>query len=419
MKQALKILLALVVACVSASSVYYYVNRTLPFMQERAVATTVSQPPATEKPALPVKLCALEKEGFTLYRHEGNVILEHNGKQFTFNNWSSAIDEETPQMYYFNADDDEEKEVIVRAVTGTEQETGNFVYDIYVLDPAPNEENYDVRLLSQETWRTIVDRQIVQEITQLKTCKKIVQIAMTTAGNAIAYDKATGIATECGYQNYFRALQDENGNYLTVNHYSKGKGLYFIKNNKICIQVDVQIAYNEITSVQYAGTINFEITLKDNNVKITEKSLQFLPDKTYRVADPRVTAQTAWRYTEQNSNAGTTGNIQWLKYALHMESDAVTQTFPFVSDTGDIQKIASIQITQDAAVLTAAEGASFVAKPAETGEFSVIINSGTDTETDIAYTAALDASGSVLTIHFDKAYAREEMKSLQISYGSK
>ena len=181
MKYFLSILLTLILAVAAVTGVYYFTNdRTLPGQTKDTFITTATKPAATEKYAARKLIASLDKPGFKLYKSGASVILEHKDNEFTFDNWSKVIDEETPKMYYADFDDDGEKELVIRAVSGQDDSTGEYVYELYVLNPKEGKkEDYNVLLISQDTWRTVLDDQVTEELSQLKSCSKILQLLWT------------------------------------------------------------------------------------------------------------------------------------------------------------------------------------------------------------------------------------------------
>ena len=422
MKYFLKILIVFVLATAAVVGMYYYTTgQKLPFLNndETAYLTTVSKQPATEKNAGKKFLAGID--GYSLYKSARTVILEHGGKEFEFENWSSIIDEETPEMYMINLDGDDEKELVIKGVAGQDSSTGEYIYEIYILKAKENpDDGYTVSLLSQSTWRTILDTYIVAEISQLSTCSKILQFAMVSnSGTNIAYNKTTGIA-ENAHTGYARALQDKKGRYMTLDSWGKGKGIYYVSDdNRLCVEIEVNVNYKESSEVQLAGNIYFEIMMsEDGTITVTPKSIRFLPNETYAVSDPTVTA-SAWSYTLNNSAPTGSGEITWVKYMPSVDSTTLTDTVNLSAQEGDVAKLSSLTVSSDKAVLTAKSDCTFSSDVAESPDFSVIINKGTDKEYDIAYTAKLNNSNSVLTITFDRSYARDEIETIEINFGER
>ena len=423
MKYFLRVLIVLVLAAGIVFGVFRYTHPEAFVNNNTAELTTVSKPAATEKNSNRVLLASLEKENFFLYKGSKGVLLKHGKNEFTFTNWSSFIDAEEPEMIYADFNKDGKKELLIKAVS-EKKENGSFLYEIYILIPktdSQGKEAFDVVFASRNTWSSILDNNIVEEMHQLKNCKKIIQFSMNSKSKGIVYDKETGIA-KTGYSGYVRALQNSKGEYMTVESWSKGDGLYYIsKNNKISIDIDVNVAYKGTSKVQKAGSIYFEIFLNENNkFQVTEKSMVFKPADNFRVSDPTVTAENTWQYVEKNSNASlpeTNTSIRWIKYTIDYNPDDLTTTKDFSTDISDLNKIEKIKLTESFVELTAKKDVSFDKNAVEKGEFSVAI----DDNLDIDYTAEIDSSGKkeVLRINFDKAYPQNEIKKLTINYGTK
>lgn len=428
MKYFLKVMTALVLAVAVVFGVYYYTDKKPKNDNiQNASLTTVSKAPVTEKNSNIKLIASLEKEGFYLYKGNKNVILRHNDKDFEFDNWNSNIDLETPQMYYANFDDDKDKELIIKAVGAVNQDTKEYVYDLYILNPKQDtkEEEYDVILATHNTWSKILNSNIREEVTQLKRCKKILQVSMDVVAAPISYDKKTGVA-KTGYRGYARALQDNNGNYLTIDKWIKGRGVYSIsKDNKICVDVPVQVSYKESKAVQNIGSIHFEFNFdKSNKLAVTRRSMVFNAVKEYKVSSQANETKEKWTYTENNSDKSTSSSdtiIDWIQYKTSYTPSLITQTTSFAGKGTDINSISKIVITQEAIELTAKKGMEFAKESAKKGEFSVIMNEGYQSECDIAYTAEISEKDGIQTlkIRFDKKYSKKELGSVTINYATK
>ncbi len=422
MKYFLRILLTLVLAVAVIYAVYY---RTVgnPFeKQDTSLLTTASQPPATEKNANRVLIASLPGEDYKLYKGSRSVVLVHEKKEYEFTNWSRLIDVEAPEMYLKDYDGDGTEELLIRAVSAKNETTGELSYDIYLLTPMSGRDGYLVFPATQTTWSDILDAQIREEITQLKSCKKILQVSMNAKSKTINYDTETGIA-QSGYNGYARALQN-GASYLTFKGWSKGKGVYTVNNKKeICVSVEVNIHYNESDTVQTAGHINFKLDFKNGRFFVKNKSMNFTPDKAYRVSDPRTVSETGWKYRENNADKGATADrvIDWIKYTPDYSSDTLEQTISLAAEQTDIRDIANIQLTDSYLELTAKAGCSFDTGARKRGEYSVVINRGSDSAYDIAYDAkVMEINGAeVLRIRFDKSYPQNEIHTVEINYGGK
>lgn len=421
MKYFLQILLVLVICAGVVTGVYYYTNdNKLPWADKLQQSTTVTKLPATEKYVSKTLLASLDKEDFKLYKGDRTIILEHGGKSYEFDNWSSYISEEKPKMYLIELDGDKDKELVVRGVGGKDEATGEFVYDLYILNPKHNGDGFELAIISQDTWRTILNNYTRSEITQLKKCKKTIQFTMNVADEAIAYNENTGIA-ENGYSDYARALQDKNGKYLTVGSWLKGKGVFTInKKNHICAEVEVIVNYTDSDQTQNLGNVYFEISLSEQNkFSVTEKTLEFKPSKKYKTAKPLSKKLTPWEYTEQNTAPITQGNeIKYLSYSPKLDASTIMQTVSLGSQADDTKFVKQIYLSENKAVLTAGDGCVFSSKIANSPDFSVVINKGQKDEYDIAYTATLDSTKTVLTINFDRGFNSDEIKTIEINFGA-
>ncbi len=422
MKYFLRILLVFVLSVAVVTGVYYYTNgKTLPFETHSQPLTTVTKPPATEKYAARKLLAEMKKQDFRLYKSGKSVILEHGDNEFTFDNWSKVIDSEAPKMYYSDFDSDGEKELVVRAVSG-EDEDGNYVYELYVLNPkGGKKEDYNVLLISQDTWRTVLDDQVTEELSQLKSCSKILQFSMNDKATPIKYNSDTGIAENAGYVGYARALQDENGKYMTLYGWSKSKGLFSVKDNKITVEVDCIANYNETHVAQNLGKVYFTLKInKDNKLSVVPKSMYFSPNAKFKVSDPRETAKKKWSFTRNNSFKPKDGKtIQWAQYKFDIDRTVITDTVDLGGEETDIKYIKSLNLTESGVTLTAADGFTFSSDPAKNGDFSVTINKGTKNEYEISYTAKTSKDLTSVTISFDKTYSQKKIKTIDISYGTR
>lgn len=424
MKYSFRILLALILAGITVFCVYYFTYGKSAQSKNDLLITTVSRAPATEKYANKRRLASIKSEGYTLYTTDENILLTHGDETFEFKLFSSYFDREKPVMYCFDVDGDKRRDVVIRGVSGEEQSTGDYVYDIYILRRAKSDkESYDLITASQDTWHNILDKAIKEEISQLKTCKKCVQFAMTLSSNNIEYDEKTGLAVKnAGYVGFFRALQNGDGQYMTVETWNKGKGSFFItKDKKIACEVEVIVKYKDYDGTQKAGTVYFEMHMnEEGTLLISSGSMVFRTNGEYKIADPTLTAKNKWTSTLNNS-AKPKGSeeINWVKYAFALDSKTLTQTADLAKEDTDIKFINSVAVTESALTLTAKDGYVFDSETAKKNEFSVTINKGTDEEYEISYLAELSADGKTLKINFDKTYPQNAVKTVDISFGSK
>lgn len=424
MKYFLRVLLVLVLAVAAVLGSYYYTTgKTISSGTSQSDLTTVTKPPATEKNAGRVLLASLKKRNIFLYKNGDTIILTQDNKTYEFTNWSRYFDTEKPKLYYRDFDHDGERELLIRAVDYIVDETNQNAYALYFLDPVVNsdgEEDLEVTLLSRSFYSKILSESIVEEITQLKTCHKTGQFAMNFASKGIHYDKKTGLTTD-EHAGYFSVLQDDNGEYLTIDTWSKGIGNYYIDDdNVINLEIDIYVNYKDSDLVQNAGKIKMKLDKNtDSSFFIAQKTLVFEADDKYAVADPTIVNTEKWVYLENNSNKSTQNNgdlvIDWLRYDTKFKPSINTQTVDFDS-IGDVKGLKSIEISDSQLVLTAKEAYTFDTSYSN-GRFAVILND----KYDISYTASLSVEDNIqiVTIQFDRSYGKEEIESLSISYGAK
>jgi len=431
MKYFFKILLTLVLAVAIVFGMYYYTNGN-PFEKQEntSVLTTVSKPAATEKDTKRELLASLPKDDYYLYKSTNGVVLKHNKKEYEFTNWSRLIDVEAPEMFLNDYDGDGEKELLIKAVSAKNASSGEMEYELYLLDKqktSSGKTTYKVYLASKSTWGDILDKQIREEVRQLKSCKKIIQFAMHYKNKSLRYDKKTGIAKN-GFVNYGRALQDDNGDYLTFNKWTKGKGIYSInEENEICVSVEVLIGYKKSEVVQTIGHINFKLDFDGGMFTVKRKTMNFTPENAYKVSDPRTAVNEQWSYLENNANKKSVEvpkTLGWIQYAPELSKDMLTQTIDLTQKDTDIKLVSKIHICESYIELIAKSGCTFDKSILNKSEYSVIINKGTDKEYEISYTSEITEKGKkkrqeVLRIYFDRAYARDEIDSILITYGSR
>lgn len=427
MKYFLRILLVIVLVVAVIFGVNYFFKGAPENNGNTDILTTVTKAPATEKNSNRVLIASLEKEDLYLYKNDNVVILKHGGEEYEFENWSSMIDEETPQIYYGNFDSDEDMEIVIKAVAEIDSQTKEYVYNIYLLNPYKAKDGktkYTVSMASRSTWTDILDNFITAELSQLKLCNKFVQFSMNNADESISYDKKTGIAKNA-HSGYVRALQNTNGEYMSIDKWNRGIGTYSVSDNKIFVDIAIDISYKNSTYIQKAGYIHFQLELdKNNKFYPAAKSLKFVAADDYKITDPKTTAQTTWSYTENNSDttaSQTDKIINWVKYDMKYDENITTQSVSFNVDTTDNASIAKITVTESYIEFISKDGYSFDEQSAKTGEFSVIINKGQKDEFDISYNASVtkNEKNQMLKITFDKKYPQSEINSITVHFGTK
>jgi len=423
MKYFLRIVLVLFLAAAAVTGVYYYTTGNTPSFlggNKDLALTTVSKPPVTEKYAALTLLLA--QDNYALYKSGDLVVLQVDGKRYEFIGWTDSIDLETPELYQLNLDDDADEELIIRAYAGTDINNEK-IYNVYILNKSDDPEiGYDVIILDESIANQLVSRYIYSEIGQLENCKKTVQLAMVPniSGAGIVYDNATGIATNA-HTGYFRALQDETGAYLDVAVWNRGTCAYTVNNDgTVHAAMAVLVSYNGSSETQLAGILSMDIEAASNTeIAITDKSIRFTPNSSYAVSTPTLEAVADWKFTENNTATATSKTIAWIKHKPTFSQDTLTQTINGAEELGDMNAVASVTMTSTEVLLKAKDGVTFDKSIANSTQYSVIINRGSETEYDIAYTCSLNEAQTELTITFDRAYAKSEIITVEINYGTK
>lgn len=429
----MKVYLRIVVVVLTAIAIsfgMYFVSDSNSRKNENARSnTTVTKAPVTEKLDDRILLAEAKKEDYRLYKQGDLVVLVHEGKDYTFENWSKYIDLEKPQIVIDNIDKDPEKEILIKMVGDVVEKTGERIYDIYVLNEAQdektNEKYYFVTLISNNTWIELLNIFVKMEISQLETCDKAIQVALAMSYSSINYDRDTGIAD--GYTAWFRALQDENGNYLKIKGWTKGVGQYTIEGDHVIkLQVPIYIQYEDTDEVQQAGVIKAHIGVTaEFEPFVFDHSMSFVASDDYLLHNRKIVAEKAWSFTEANSNTGLYSGgdklIDYISYktAYTQKNDKATTNFA-TNDT-ELNALSQIKITESYAELAAKSGYTFDEELVSKRKFKVII---TDTERpgkkfDIVYDGKIrtDKSGNqILRINFDKKYPKENIETLEIVF---
>ena len=164
------------------------------------------------------------------------------------------------------------------------------------------------------------------------------------------------------------------------------------------------------------------MTVTDNMFSISPNTIVFNAIDPYEVADPRDLAESKWTCVIDNESAGTnfkSTEIDWIDAAFSLENTDEQNAQYFESMPSKIKCVDSVKFTQGAVVLTAKDGYTFSQTIADSGKFSVLINSGEDNEYDISYTCSVSNknNSSTLTIKFDKTYDKEDFGNITIKFG--
>lgn len=418
------IILTLVVAVGMIVGVYYYFNGYNE--PKSSVTLTTAATKETTENSNKVFLAENKDGDFKLYKQGKKVLLEHNGKTNEFTGWSEYIDAEKPKMYYADFDNDGERELLIQVVSGNNLYGGEtkYSYDLYILSPQQQENGdyeYTIVQANRDTWRQPFEQYIKCGVNQLKKDKSRIQVVMDNASNTISYNEDTGISTS-KYVGYARADKNNEGNYKTLARWDKGNGKYVIDGNKITVEIDIRVTYEDEKTASVIGKIYCGLVLESSEFSIRANSVYFEASEDRRVTDPRETASENWKYTIDNiatAASSTDTNINWIEAEFEVPSSGSSDEKSFVSMESEIKSVDSIEITNRKIVLTAKDGFNFVNSNVTSGDYSVSVTLD-DVDYDIVSSAEVSTSGSnsVLTFTLDKSYKRSHLKNISIKFGA-
>lgn len=431
MKYFLKVLIALIAALVVVYGAYCITNSTHnDISKSKSHLTTVTKAPVTEKGSNRVLLNSIEEDGhkIELYQRDNETILVHNGKEYVYDDWSRYITLDKPDIRYGNYDTDfDDKEIAIRLVSNVDEASGDYMYDIYLLnifEDENGEEQMDLIVAGTKAWNKLLNEKIAMEISQLSSCKKLIQIAMTYKWkNGINYNE-DGIA-DSPYTNFVHALKDGKGGYMETERWVFGKTVYsFTDKNHIKASVDILIKYKDYDTMQNAGTLRMELLLGTNYDFICQQNtVGFTSNPEYKSLNPRQKSNNRWRYVENNSNKSVSAEgdkvIDWLKYTFAYDPSIKEKTVNYSNEETEIRNVDKVVFTNNVVKLYAKKGYSFSKVPIETGEYSVVINENDEKNRyELAYTAKITEENGqqVLTINFETSYPQDYFRTVSIYY---
>lgn len=360
---------------------------------------------------------------------DGEIVKVIKGDyEIEMNNWVDSFNTELPKIVSEDIDNDDENELLLKvyaAKHANDDGTKTSIYAIFLLDPVINangEKTFEIATANTNTWVAPFAETVRAEVTQLKSCKKILQFAMESIENQIVYDE-NGLGTG-DYVGYAAALSDNKKEYYTYKNWSLGQGVYDLDDDgNITLQIQVLVEYEEIEEKQIIGFINCKIQLEDGVFSIVPKEIYFEAMDDYRVSDPREATDKKWSVTLKNTASRPdfqNNSIDWIDCKFDVSSMSSSQSQSFSNITSKIKCVDTVKFTQSSITMTAKDGYLFYGNAAENGSFSVILNEGEKNETDIAYTCNIknEGSESVLVIKLDGNYAKSDLDSVSIKFGT-
>lgn len=372
-----------------------------------------------------VLLAELENDDFHLYKDGDYIILSHGGQETEFSDWSEYIADETPQMYYDDYNDDGEKELLIRALEGTDERTKEKYYCVYVLFITTDENGkykYSVTMANRSTWYTTFSNLVNCEVSQPTINKKRVQLVMEQSGKSIAYDSATGIVNGSrGW--YIKSLTDEKGNYLTFKDWYMGPGIITVNTDKktLDIKINIYITYNETSADQLGGVMTCGLTLIGNSFSVTQRSVTFKTTDEYKISSLLKTPDKDWSYTSENSAPYSSSDkvLDNISARHSLKNDVASDRTNFSGNGTENAALDKIVITQNAVKLYAKQGYIFPEKAVAAGLYTLNIDvEGVRCDITLSAEVSTENGISVLTYNLDKNYTREELQNFTFKVGS-
>lgn len=386
------------------------------------VSTTEAKGYSNDKP-----VAETEDKEYQIYFDGKVVTIVHGDLRHEMINWDAAFKLEIPQAISRDCDGDGNKELLLNVIDGIYQdEDGSdfYTYAIFMFKPTVNngKAEFSIIAATSETWKTPFDNKIRYDVVQLPGCKKILQFTMENMSAQINYDEKTGIAQN-EHVGYVKALENTKKEYYTMSGCSKGLGVYKLDSKgNITLDIQMLVSYEGLDKEQNIGNVHCDIGYIDGALSIVPKTMKFVPNKDFKVNDPRDTAENNWSVTI--SNVGSKPNfkstdIDWVENDFDLTKLSEKQSVNFDSMPSKIKCVDTVKFTQSGVTLTAREGYNFSTHIREGGKFSAIINRGEKDELDIAYTCTIKTveNRSTLIITFDKTYDKNDLKNVIIKYG--
>lgn len=375
------------------------------------------------------KLVAEQEEGgYQLYLDGDAVILVHEGIEKTLNNWAAAVKQETPKMYYKDYDGDGEGELLIQLVNSVTNDNGanRYVYNLYLFEPVEKNGKSDFNIISanSDTWKVPFEESIRAEMSQLKSCEKIIQFVMDDAGKPLTYDKETGL-TNNKYVGFACALRNREGGYEKLLRWNKGDGFYSVdENGDITLDIRVIAYYEDVKNPQYIGNIHTDIGIIGGAFDIVPSTINFVASEDYRVTSPLEASDESWSSTIRNSYSPTAREdddrvIDWIEASFDLSADFTQKTISYYGTSSQIKCIDTVVITPSSLTLTAKEGYTFSSSILNTFSYYVKIHPDTDSEYNIEYNGEIKTVGDrqVLVVNFDRAYSREDLNNMEFNFG--
>ncbi len=363
------------------------------------------------------------------YPETEKVELVHGDLVKEFN-WGWSVKIHIPEMAYYDVDDDGEKELLMRVAAANKTDdainaTRHAVFNLFVVEEVETDGKKDLAffMAGSSTWQEPFKEKIKVEITQLKSSKKFIQVAMNNADVGISYDDKGMTNNEYTY--YAGAYRDNKNNFYTLDTWNFNDGIYTFdeERGKMVLDISVIVQYKEEEFREYIGNINCDITFSNGKFHLTPNTITFIPLDTKIVIDPREGASENWSITLANTSPvpkSDSSDINWIENQFKVSLYNGTTSIAFADLNSKIKCVDTVQISESGVVMTAKDGYTFSQRVIDSGTFTITIegDDGSSRQIDNTCEISTDKNGkSVLTMTFDTTYDKETLQTLRIKFG--
>lgn len=425
MKKFVRVVIMIIAVVLAVIVAYYVADKNAKSNNSDLSQTTITQKEVTEKDTSEkILLFNSKKDNYHIYKQGKTVILEHNNKEYKFDNWSKYIDLEKPKVYATDIDRNGEVEILIRMV-GNIDKNGKYNHYVYVLNESIDdngEVDYFVTTFTQSSIVTLIDEMVTAEVSQIDNCKKTGIFAMCMNYTTIKYDKETNVPDS--YYNLFRTLKDHNGNYLKITKWTRGLADFSVVKNAVMVSCPVSFTYAD-GSVQNAGIISCLFDLNDDNsVNVLGGTFVFEPNEEYKLFSYDLTTTKSRTNKIINTNKSIPRNtkVDFIDYDVSLDFVGEKKE-DFSKNNGNLNCVSEIISTEKYVEFVAKKGCSFNEEYSEKNNFAIYMTSldqYVESTHDVGYTAKVslnDDGCEVLRLTYDKSYKSEVTKQTQIVFG--
>lgn len=375
-----------------------------------------------------VLLAEVAEADIQLYKDGDYVILVHEGRENEYTNWNRHIGEKPTEMYYYDFNEDEKNDIVIRAYEGDDDITGESVYGLYVIfinKDADGNYIYNVNYTNSDEWAFVFNSIITCRLNQLISTPKRIQFTMEYADMPIIFDEKTGLVTGDAHAWYILAPTAPSGEYCTLKSWEKGACVITIDPETMETTVDtaIYISYNETDKIQTAGKMRCRLSFKDGKYSIGERSIVFRVNDEAVTPSPLADIAEPWSTTFRNPGGMQSGNVinNLALYCLfnYNKIDKVYDLQPYSGYKNEAAGVDRLVINESEVKIYLKSGFSFSEDATKLPNFKVLINYS-NKEYDIAQSAVITKENGreVLTIAFDRTYTKVQANLFKVIIGN-